>query len=208
MDVLLRYLQEHNGISWKRWERAQGFEHCPGPFKCFMKLLGRYMDRHPTPVPNPCPCSEAWWREHHVLGPGCPAIIKGTPWNSRFTETCTEEGCGKKASQTYWSTEARLQGGMVQNIHQALWTKSRTCHWRWPAAVLSHSMTVWHNTIAVIGVSDVVLRTVVITVSVHVVLRGAAVCQWCLSHRMTHGRHLNVCNCGWVTLFVQLLLFV
>ncbi|KAI4878578.1 hypothetical protein NFI96_032843 [Prochilodus magdalenae] len=50
-------------------------------------------------------------------------------------------------------------------------------------------MTVWYDTTAVFGDGDVVLRTVVVTVCVHVVLRGAAVCQWCCTNRMTHGGH-------------------
>ena len=37
-------------------------------------------------------------------------------------------------------------------------------------------MTVWHDTIAVFGDGDVVLRAVVVTVYAHVVLCGAAVC--------------------------------
>ncbi|KAI4893927.1 hypothetical protein NFI96_004098 [Prochilodus magdalenae] len=52
-----------------------------------------------------------------------------------------------------------------------------------------HSMTVWYDTTAVFGDGDVVLRTVVVTVCVHVVLRGAAVCQWCCTNRTTHGGH-------------------
>ncbi|KAI4873572.1 hypothetical protein NFI96_006024 [Prochilodus magdalenae] len=48
-----------------------------------------------------------------------------------------------------------------------------------------HSMTVWYDTTAVFGDGDVVLRTVVVTVCVHVVLRGAAVCRWCCTNRMT-----------------------
>ncbi|KAI4891129.1 hypothetical protein NFI96_030325 [Prochilodus magdalenae] len=48
-------------------------------------------------------------------------------------------------------------------------------------------MTVWYDTTAVFGDGDVVLRTVVVTVCVHVVLRGAAVCQWCCTNRRTHG---------------------
>ncbi|KAI4877928.1 hypothetical protein NFI96_001027, partial [Prochilodus magdalenae] len=58
-------------------------------------------------------------------------------------------------------------------------------------------MTVWYDTTAVFGDGDVVLRTVVVTVCVHVVLRGAAVCQWCCTNRRTHGGHhcsLEVCN--------------
>ncbi|KAI4882605.1 hypothetical protein NFI96_032809, partial [Prochilodus magdalenae] len=58
-----------------------------------------------------------------------------------------------------------------------------------PAVILSHSMTVWYDTTAVFGDGDVVLRTVVVTVCVHVVLRGAAVRQWCCTNRMTHGGH-------------------
>ncbi|KAI4888804.1 hypothetical protein NFI96_026073 [Prochilodus magdalenae] len=50
-------------------------------------------------------------------------------------------------------------------------------------------MTVWYDTTAVFGDGDVVLRTVVVTVCVHVVLRGAAVCRWCCTNRMTHGGH-------------------
>ncbi|KAI4878526.1 hypothetical protein NFI96_006837 [Prochilodus magdalenae] len=60
-------------------------------------------------------------------------------------------------------------------------------------------MTVWYDTTAVFGDGDVVLRTVVVRVCVHVVLRGAAVCQWCCTNRMTHGGHhcsLDVCNGG------------
>ncbi|KAI4902737.1 hypothetical protein NFI96_014058 [Prochilodus magdalenae] len=64
-------------------------------------------------------------------------------------------------------------------------------------------MTVWYDTTAVFGDGDVVLRTGVVTVCVHVVLRGAAVCQWCCTNRMTHGGHhcsLDVCNRGcWVS---------
>ncbi|KAI4901845.1 hypothetical protein NFI96_005950 [Prochilodus magdalenae] len=63
-------------------------------------------------------------------------------------------------------------------------------------------MTVWYDTTAVFGDGDVVLRTVVVTVCVQVVLRGAAVCQWCCTNRMTHGGHhcsLDVCYRGcWV----------
>ncbi|KAI4880643.1 hypothetical protein NFI96_004778 [Prochilodus magdalenae] len=50
-------------------------------------------------------------------------------------------------------------------------------------------MTVWYDTTAVFGDGDVVLRTVVVTVCVRVVLRGAAVCRWCRTNRMTHGGH-------------------
>ncbi|KAI4898092.1 hypothetical protein NFI96_007411 [Prochilodus magdalenae] len=50
-------------------------------------------------------------------------------------------------------------------------------------------MTVWYDTTAVFGDGDVVLRTVVVTVCVHVVLRGAAVCRWCCTNRRTHGGH-------------------
>ncbi|KAI4883015.1 hypothetical protein NFI96_020596 [Prochilodus magdalenae] len=50
-------------------------------------------------------------------------------------------------------------------------------------------MTVWYDTTAVFGDGDVVLRTVVVTACVHVVLRGAAVCQWCCTNRRTHGGH-------------------
>ncbi|KAI4885726.1 hypothetical protein NFI96_007264 [Prochilodus magdalenae] len=60
-------------------------------------------------------------------------------------------------------------------------------------------MTVWYDTTAVFGDGDVVLRTVVVTVCVHVVLRGAAVCRWCCSNRRTHGGHhcsLEVCKGG------------
>ncbi|KAI4871586.1 hypothetical protein NFI96_033667 [Prochilodus magdalenae] len=60
-------------------------------------------------------------------------------------------------------------------------------------------MTVWYDTTAVFGDGDVVLRTVVVTVCVHVVLRGAAVCRWCCTNRMTHGGHhcsLEVCSGG------------
>ncbi|KAI4875461.1 hypothetical protein NFI96_011984 [Prochilodus magdalenae] len=54
-------------------------------------------------------------------------------------------------------------------------------------------MTVWYDTTAVFGDGDVVLRTVVVTVCVHVVLRGAAVCRWCCTNRMTHGgRHCSL----------------
>ncbi|KAI4883688.1 hypothetical protein NFI96_012391 [Prochilodus magdalenae] len=64
-------------------------------------------------------------------------------------------------------------------------------------------MTVWYDTTAVFGDGDVVLRTVVVTVCVHVVLCGAAVCQWCCTNRMTHGGHhcsVEVCNGGcWVS---------
>ncbi|KAI4900850.1 hypothetical protein NFI96_003770 [Prochilodus magdalenae] len=64
-------------------------------------------------------------------------------------------------------------------------------------------MTVWYDTTAVFGDGDVVLRTVVVTVCVHVVLRGAAVCQWCCTNRMTHAGHhcsLDVLNGGcWVS---------
>ncbi|KAI4905564.1 hypothetical protein NFI96_000403 [Prochilodus magdalenae] len=64
-------------------------------------------------------------------------------------------------------------------------------------------MTVWYDSTAVFGDGDVVLRTVVVTVCVHVVLRGAAVCRWCCTNRMTHGGHhcsLEVCNGGcWVS---------
>ncbi|KAI4879167.1 hypothetical protein NFI96_020398 [Prochilodus magdalenae] len=67
----------------------------------------------------------------------------------------------------------------------------------------SHSGTVWYDTTAVFGDGDVVLRTVVVTVCVHVVLRDAAVCQWCCTNRRTHGGHhclLEVCNGGcWVS---------
>ncbi|KAI4891929.1 hypothetical protein NFI96_021900 [Prochilodus magdalenae] len=59
-------------------------------------------------------------------------------------------------------------------------------------------MTVWYDTTAVFGDGDVVLRTVVVTVCVHVVLRGAA-CRWCCTNRRTHGGHrcsLEVCNGG------------
>ncbi|KAI4905699.1 hypothetical protein NFI96_005142 [Prochilodus magdalenae] len=60
-------------------------------------------------------------------------------------------------------------------------------------------MTVWYDTTAAFGDGDVVLRTVVVTVCVHVVLRGAAVCRWCCTNRRTHGGHhcsLEVCNGG------------
>ncbi|KAI4892163.1 hypothetical protein NFI96_007743 [Prochilodus magdalenae] len=50
-------------------------------------------------------------------------------------------------------------------------------------------MTVWYDTTAVFGDGDVVLGAVVVTVCVHVVLRGAAVYQWCCTNRMTHGGH-------------------
>ncbi|KAI4878496.1 hypothetical protein NFI96_008357 [Prochilodus magdalenae] len=55
-------------------------------------------------------------------------------------------------------------------------------------------MTVWYDTTAVFGDGDVVLRTVVVTVCVHVVLRGAAVCQWCCTNRMedTTARWMSV----------------
>ncbi|KAI4887649.1 hypothetical protein NFI96_026195 [Prochilodus magdalenae] len=43
---------------------------------------------------------------------------------------------------------------------------------------LRRSMTVWHDTIAVFGDVDVVLRGVVVMVCVHVVLRCAGVWQW------------------------------
>ncbi|KAI4891519.1 hypothetical protein NFI96_021707 [Prochilodus magdalenae] len=55
------------------------------------------------------------------------------------------------------------------------------------------------DTTAVFGDGDVVLRTVVVTVCVHVVLRGAAVCRWCCTNRRTDGGHhcsLEVCNGG------------
>ncbi|KAI4891852.1 hypothetical protein NFI96_006273, partial [Prochilodus magdalenae] len=58
------------------------------------------------------------------------------------------------------------------------------------------AMTVWYDTTAVFGDGVVVLRTGVVTVCVHVVLHGAAVCQWCCTNRMTHGGHhgsLNIC---------------
>ncbi|KAI4875449.1 hypothetical protein NFI96_000526 [Prochilodus magdalenae] len=58
-------------------------------------------------------------------------------------------------------------------------------------------MPVWYDTTAVFGDGDVVLRTVVVTVCVHVVLRGAAVCRWCCTNRRTHGGHhcsLDGCN--------------
>ncbi|KAI4903851.1 hypothetical protein NFI96_034008 [Prochilodus magdalenae] len=64
-------------------------------------------------------------------------------------------------------------------------------------------MTVWYDTTAVVGNGDVVLRTVVITTCVHVVLRRAAVCQWCCTNRINHGGHhcsLNIRNGGcWVS---------
>ncbi|KAI4871343.1 hypothetical protein NFI96_026868 [Prochilodus magdalenae] len=50
-------------------------------------------------------------------------------------------------------------------------------------------MTVWYDITAVFGDGDVVLRTVVVTVCVRVVLRGAAVCRWCCTNRMTGGGH-------------------
>ena len=45
--------------------------------------------------------------------------------------------------------------GYVGRLHQ---DKSRTHHWRCPSTILSHPKTVWHNTIAVIGNADIVLR--------------------------------------------------
>ena len=50
---------------------------------------------------------------------------------------------------------------------------------RWLTAILSPSMIVWHDTIAVFGNADVRLRAVILTVCVHVVLRRAVVSQWC-----------------------------
>ena len=62
-------------------------------------------------------------------------------------------------------------------------------------------MTAWHDTIAVFGDGDVVLRTVVSAVCGHGVLYRSVIYQWCC--RMTNGGHhcsLNVHNCRcWLT---------
>ena len=42
---------------------------------------------------------------------------------------------------------------------------------------------------------EVVLRVVVVTVCVHVVLRGAAACQWCCTTRMTHSGESLLAEC-------------
>ncbi|KAI4890861.1 hypothetical protein NFI96_028195 [Prochilodus magdalenae] len=52
-------------------------------------------------------------------------------------------------------------------------------------------MTVWYDTTAVFGDGDVVLRTVVVTVCVHGVLRGAAICLW-LTQEDTTARWMSV----------------
>ena len=65
----------------------------------------------------------------------------------------------------------------------------------------SHSMTVWHDTSAVFGDTDVVLRAVVVTVRMHVVMQSSA--NGAGTNRMAHGGHycsLNVQNHGcWVS---------
>ena len=48
----------------------------------------------------------------------------------------------------------------IGRLHQ---DKSGTQHWRWPADILSPSMTVWRNTISVFGDADVVLRADVVS---------------------------------------------
>ena len=53
--------------------------------------------------------------------------------------------------------------------------KVTRCH----SESLCQSTTVWHDSIAVLGDVDVALRAFVLMVCVHVVLRHAAVCQWC-----------------------------
>ncbi|KAI4889523.1 hypothetical protein NFI96_010725 [Prochilodus magdalenae] len=97
--------------------------------------------------------------------------------------------------------------GVEVEGHQAFWT----CDDRPFILVLTTvpPHTVWYDTTAVFGDGDVVLRTAVVTVCVHVVLRGAAVCRWCCTNRMTRGGHhcsLEVCNGGcWVSQMLCLL---
>ncbi|KAI4873562.1 hypothetical protein NFI96_026260 [Prochilodus magdalenae] len=86
--------------------------------------------------------------------------------------------------------------GVEVEGHQAFWTCDTKPFISVLTTVPPH--TVWYDTTAVFGDGDVVLRTVVVTVCVHVVLRGAAVCRWCCTNRTTRGGH----HCSLETLLV------